>query len=176
MMIKQETVKTYDKIASTWNKKVWVQSQEFNQRIISFADISGDEVSLDVGIGTGNLENFLMTRTVMGIDISKRMLEECRKNHPGIKLYYADAERLPFDDESFDFVYSRNLLQNFKDPEKAFEEMYRVLKVGGKIMIIEGAVYEKERAYPTNIVRVVEPHHPLFPSHEQLRNLFFLLG
>lgn len=175
-MVKEKTISTYQKIADTWDNKVWVRSAEFNAKIVEFADARGDEIALDVGIGTGALEEYLKLANVTGIDISKNMLDACLKKHPDMRLCLADAENLPFRDGSFDFVYCRNLLQNFNEPAKAFGEMYRVLKTNGKFMVIEGAVYENERMYVTACVRVVEQHHPPFPSHEQIRALFERFG
>ncbi len=175
-MSKKQIAEVYDNIAGTWSEKVWVKSSDFNHRIVSFSDVKGNESALDVGIGAGDLEDFLGLERVTGVDISKQMLDECRRKHPGFDLHEGDAESLPFPEGRFDFVYCRNFLQNFEDPQKVFSEMYRVLRAGGKLMAVESAVYESERQYVTDIVRVVEPHHALFPSHEQLHNLFKKYG
>lgn len=162
----------YEKIADTWKSKVWVQSPDFNHKIACFAGLKGNENALDVGIGSGELESFLELKNVTGMDISKKMIDKCKNNHPTFKLLIGDAEKIPFKDNSFDFVFCRNLLQHFDNPHAAFCEMHRVTKKDGKIMVVESAVYEPERKYVTEIVRVAEPYHPLFPSHEQLRSLF----
>lgn len=47
-----------------------------------------------------------------------------------------DKEKLPFPDEYFDIVYSKNLIEHLRNPGFALEEMWRVLKKGGKIIII----------------------------------------
>lgn len=174
--IKESTKKLYNKIAPTWKQKVWVTSAEFNERIISFAELKGNEKALDVGIGSGELAAVLRLEDVIGVDISEKMIQECRKLHPEYKLYVGDAESLPFKDNTFDFVYCRNFLQNFEDPTRAFQEMHRVTKPSGKIMVIESAVFENERQFVAKIIRVVEPHHPLFPSHERLLDLFKKAG
>ncbi|MFA5887632.1 MAG: class I SAM-dependent methyltransferase [Candidatus Nanoarchaeia archaeon] len=170
--MKNEVKGIYDRIAESWKNKVWVQSSDFNSRIVKFSEITGNEKSLDVGIGSGDLETSLSLTDVAGIDISSKMIDECRKIHPNFKLCVSDAEALPFENECFDFVCCRNLLQHFVDPCKAFGEMYRVTKKNGKILVIESAVYKNETFCVTPIVRVTEPHHPEFPSHELLRSLF----
>ncbi|OGN94138.1 MAG: hypothetical protein A2Z75_04125 [Chloroflexi bacterium RBG_13_50_10] len=166
----------YACIADSWSSKLWAKSRSFNAAIAAFVDTTGHERSLDVGIGAGDLEDFMNMADVTGVDLSANMLRRCLKRHPAYKLCIGDAENLPFNDESFDFVFCRNLLQNFDYPQKAFGEMYRVLMVGGKLAVIESAVCEHERQYVTDIVRVIEPDHPLFPSHEQLRGLFEDIG
>ncbi len=153
-LMKSRVRDTYNKICATWNNKVWAQSEDFNSMIVEFADIQGDEKALDVGIGSGDLETFLPLTDVTGIDISEGMIRECRKKHPKLKLYACDAEHLPFKDNSFDFVYCRNLLQHFDDPVNAVMEMRRVARPKGKIMAIESAVYENERQFVTDIVRL----------------------
>ena len=151
---------------------MWVNNSDFKQKIINFAKLKGDEKILDVGIGAGDLSGLFNSKEVTGIDFSKTMLSECKKLHPEFKLVLADAEKLPFSDEKFDVVCCRNFLQNFNDPSMAFGEMVRVTKTGGKIIVIESAVYENERAFPTDFCRIAEPFHPLFPSHESLFFLF----
>lgn len=170
--MKEDVKATYDKIAGCWKNKVWVQSSDFTSRIVQFAEIKGDEKALDIGIGSGDLETSLNLENVTGIDISSKMLDECRKAHPQFKLLVCDAEYIPFRDECFDLVFCRNLLQHFEDPYKAFGEMHRVTKKQGRILAIESAVYENETFCVTPIVRVTEPHHPEFPSHELLHSLF----
>lgn len=171
-MIKQLIKKEYDNLGAQWREKVWVNDEDFQKEIIKFADVGGNERALDVGIGAGDLIGLLTVRRVTGVDISERMIAECRKLHPSYELLLGDAEHLPFADNLFDLVCCRNLLQNFLDPNLAFSEMFRVLKSGGKFLTIESAVYENERQFPTRFCRIIEPFYPLFPSHEMLKLLF----
>ncbi len=171
-MLKKKIIYVYDTIAPNWRQKVWVHDTDFKNKIIRFANIHHDKTLLDVGIGAGDLAALFNVKSVTGVDISKSMLNECKKLHPNFKLVLGDAEKLPFEDDSFDVVCSRNLLQNFNNPTKAFKEMARVLKKRGRLIVVEAAVEENERSIPTKNVRVVEPFHPLFPSHKMLRKLF----
>ncbi|MEA3324083.1 MAG: methyltransferase domain-containing protein [Euryarchaeota archaeon] len=99
---------------------------------------------LDVGTGTGFLALLLaeMGHNVTGIDISKRMLEKSRQNadamHLSIDFMHGDAEKLPFEDEMFDIVVNRNLLWTLPDPMAAACEWSRVVKSGGKLVLIDG--------------------------------------
>ena len=171
-MSKKQIKDYYNKIAPDWRQKVWVQDTNFKKEIIKFANINPNSLLLDVGIGAGDLAALFKVKSVTGVDISKSMLKECKKLHPNYKLILGDAEKLPIKDNFFDVVCSRNLLQNFNNPTKAFNEMVRVLKKGGLLVVIEAAVDEYERDIPTKNVRVAEPFHPLFPSHEMLKKLF----
>jgi len=171
-VLKKLIKKEYNSIASSWRQKVWVHDSDFKNRIAKFANVRKDRTLLDVGIGAGDLTSLFRAKFITGVDISHAMLNECKKLHPDYKLILGDAEKLPFEDNSFDIVCCRNLLQNFDNPTRAFKEMVRVLKREGNLVVVETAVYESERKFPTRIVRVVEPFHPLSPSHEMLHKLF----
>jgi ubiquinone/menaquinone biosynthesis C-methylase UbiE len=162
----------YDQIAQSWGVKVWVDDEEFKKEIINFADLTGKEKMLEVGIGAGDFARSFGLEDVTGVDISAGMLAECHQKHPTFTLINADGEKLPLQDNSFDLVCCRNYLQNFDDPTQAFKEMVRVVKPRGKIMAVEAAVFKNEREIITEALRIVEPHHPLFPSHELLYDLF----
>jgi ubiquinone/menaquinone biosynthesis C-methylase UbiE len=93
---------------------------------------------LDVGSGTGTflkiLKKFFKNSfEAVGVDTSS-IGREFHKNK-GIKFYLADAQRLPFGDGSFDFVFSIDALEHIINPQKAISEMYRVAKSGGLILV-----------------------------------------
>ena len=104
----------------------------------------GSPRALDVGTGPGQFA-FYLARTgfeVTGIDLSPNMIEKAQKRgrEMGFSVDFrtGDAEALPFEDDSFDVVVSRNLVWTLPSPEKALEEWYRVLKPGGRIIISDG--------------------------------------
>ena len=97
---------------------------------------------LEIGIGTGkNLEFYGNKANVTGIDISKGMLSRARINAKGLgrefNLLIADAQNLMFADNSFDFVIGFLVLCSIPDPVRALKEMARVVKPGGKIILVE---------------------------------------
>lgn len=53
----------------------------------------------------------------------------------GAKYAYGNCMQMPFDDESFDAVFSNGLLHEWEDPVKVFNAIYRVLKPGGRFFI-----------------------------------------
>ena len=87
---------------------------------------------LDVACGTGDMMVRLAEQgcTVTGVDISEEMLEVARLKAKGARFMVADAEHLPFEDNSFDTVTCAFGVRNFVHLEKGLSEMMRVLKPG----------------------------------------------
>ncbi len=101
----------------------------------------GDRV-LEVSVGTGgNLRLLPETAEYFGLDLTKGMLKQCRRNlrrwQQSATLFNGNAERLPFDDASFDVVFHVGGINFFNDQEAAIREMIRVAKPGAKILIVD---------------------------------------
>lgn len=96
---------------------------------------------LDVGCGTGNFSIKLakMGCEVVGIDVSEEMLKvaeaKAREEGLNIKFYKMDAHQMEFEDNTFDGVLSVTAFEFLKEPEKAIEEIFRVLKPNGQLLI-----------------------------------------
>ena len=107
----------------------------------------GDRV-LDLAGGTGDLARLLLPRVTPGggvvmADINASMLEQGRARLldeglcRGLNFVQADAERLPFTDASFECVTIAFGLRNVSVKERALQAMYRVLKPGGRLLVLE---------------------------------------
>jgi 2-polyprenyl-6-hydroxyphenyl methylase/3-demethylubiquinone-9 3-methyltransferase len=139
----------YDRLAHTW----WREDENmallrtgmnpgrfgYMRRILD-QELGGDrrgERCLDVGCGGGLLaEEFArLGCEVVGVDPSEPSLETARAHADaqGLTIEYlaAVAERLPFDDESFDFAYCCDVLEHVDSVERAVAEAARVLRPGG---------------------------------------------
>jgi ubiquinone/menaquinone biosynthesis C-methylase UbiE len=83
----------------------------------------------------------LGTYRVTGLDISETFVELARANaeqeNVAVDFRRGNASAMPFRDAKFDFLLCRAAFKNFTDPSGALEEMYRVLKPGGKALIID---------------------------------------
>ena len=100
--------------------------------------------ALDAGCGTGFLSFELAARghRVTGVDFAPAMLAEARRkatqqNFP-VRFEEADAERLSFPAASFDLAISRHVLWTLPHPEAAIDEWIRVLRPGGRLVVIDG--------------------------------------
>ncbi|MCL6559652.1 MAG: class I SAM-dependent methyltransferase [Firmicutes bacterium] len=103
---------------------------------------------LDVGTGSGFLALLLaeMGHRVVAVDAAPAMLEIASKNaaQRGLKIDFRlnDASELVgFADDTFDAVVSRHVVWTLPDPEKAYAEWWRVLRPGGKLIVIDGNWY-----------------------------------
>ena len=121
---------------------------------------------LDVGTGPGFFAILLAEAgyQVTAVDYTEKMLKEAGKNArelaEQITWKQMDAQKLDFEDETFDAVVSRNLTWNLEKPENAYEEWMRVLKPGGKMLNYDANWYhhlfdkEKRKEYEEDRKRV----------------------
>lgn len=131
-------------IDTIWRKKaIGLLKEEQPQKI------------LDVATGTADVAieaaNQLNPAAIVGVDISVEMLEVGRKKirrkglQEIIRLEEGDSENLPFPDNTFDALTVAFGVRNFEDLEQGLREMQRVLKPGGKVVILE---FSKPTIFP----------------------------
>lgn len=113
---------------------------------------------LDVACGTGDMALLLAERgaTVTGVDISEEMLDIARFKVQGSRLMVADAEHLPFEDNSFDAVTCAFGVRNFVHLEQGLSEMLRVIKPGGVMVILELATPDS---------KLIKPFYNIYTKH-----------
>jgi len=118
----------------------------WRKRLVKHLKKQAPKHILDVATGTGDLAIAMLKSNpekVIGIDISKGMLEVGRKKmkdkglEDRISLKQADSENLPFEDNTFDAVTVSFGARNFENLEKGLSEMCRVMRPGGKLYILE---------------------------------------
>ena len=104
-------------------------------------------LALEIGPGPGYLGLEWLKQTkgtqLKGLDISRDMLTVAEKNAreygltDRVEYVHGDALQLPFEDEFFDGVFTNATLHEWADPECALNEIYRVLKPGGRYLITD---------------------------------------
>lgn len=94
---------------------------------------------LDIAAGTGSSSRPLADAgaNVIPLDFSKGMLDAGRKRHPDLAFTHGDALALAFKDNEFDVTTISFGLRNTSDTSKALKESFRVLKSGGRIVVVE---------------------------------------
>lgn len=147
--------------------------------IMDFCGISKQMRVLDLACGTGitTCEAAKRAKEVVGLDITKDMLSQAeQKRHneklTNISFELGDVEKLPYEDESFDIVFTRYSFHHFLDVKKVFGEMLRVCKRGGRIVVVD-VVLEKihEKAF-NEMERLRDPSHTRALTKEEFENLF----
>jgi len=110
------------------------------EEVAEFNKHAGEKVlEVGVGIGTDLLQYAKYGSICYGIDLTETAIKITKKRFKmyGLKaqLQVADCENLPFDNNFFDLVYSMGVLHHTNDTQKGVNEVYRVLKPGGKAII-----------------------------------------
>jgi demethylmenaquinone methyltransferase / 2-methoxy-6-polyprenyl-1,4-benzoquinol methylase len=116
------------------------QDVRWRKQVIQLARLNGNASLLDLGTGTGDLAReallqFPQTK-VTAADFTLEMMRVGQTTGP-LNFSAADALRLPFNNSVFDAVISGFLMRNLIDLQKGIEEQFRVLKKGGRIVILD---------------------------------------
>lgn len=113
----------------------------WRRRAVQLADIRGDDDVLDVACGTGDFTRAFAQarpRSVTGSDFAHEMLARAAQANSDVPRWVeADALRLPFRDASFSLLTCAFGVRNFVDLDAGFAEMHRVLRPGGRVVILE---------------------------------------
>lgn len=147
----------FDRIADTYDRFNHILSLNIDSRWRRKAadSLSVSERVLDVAIGTADLAIELIKRNkagkVTGLDLSAEMMKIGQRKVAGMKMdgrvefVQGSALEMPFEESSFDAVTCAFGVRNFSDLDTGLREMFRVLKPGGQLMILEFS-------YPSNPV------------------------
>jgi ubiquinone/menaquinone biosynthesis C-methylase UbiE len=104
-----------------------------------YIDIKPNDIILDIGGNTGKITEAYSNncKDVVVLEPKHSVVEYGRSHRPNIKFVEGGAENIPLPDEFFDKVVASASFHHFSDQDKALEEMRRVLKSDGKIIILE---------------------------------------
>ncbi|MDA0162042.1 ubiquinone/menaquinone biosynthesis methyltransferase [Solirubrobacter ginsenosidimutans] len=133
----------FDRIAGVYDVMNTVMTaglhHQWRTRAVDLARVGPGTRSLDVATGTGDLAIELASRggDVVGSDFSEGMLERARAKAPALTWEQADAQALPYPDDAFDAATVGFGARNFSDLPLGLSEMVRVVKPGGRVVILE---------------------------------------
>jgi demethylmenaquinone methyltransferase/2-methoxy-6-polyprenyl-1,4-benzoquinol methylase len=133
----------FDRIASVYDLMNSVMTagmhQRWRERAVDVARVGSGSKALDVATGTGDLAIALNERgaDVVGVDFAEKMLEIARRKAPGIEFRGGNALALDFPDNQFDAATVGFGARNFDDLDRGLAEMARVVKPGGRVVVLE---------------------------------------
>ena len=174
-MVQQSFRKQADKFAVYHMSKA-----EYTDYLIRKIGATGNEHALEVAAGTCICGRALapFVKDITCLDLTEEMLihgkklaEESQINN--IHFQTGNAEELPYEDETFDLVMTRLSFHHFLNPDKPFQEMRRVLKKGGKLVVWDmEAAKESLRVVDDKIEQMRDPSHTRILSREEFEKMF----
>lgn len=134
--------KVYEKLAAVYDYTFGPTLHPGRLEAISQMALRPAHAVLEVGVGTGiNLPLYPSGCSITGVDLSRKMLEKAqsrvdRHRLGNCRVMAMDASAMTFADESFDVVYAPYLISVVPDPIKVAQEMCRVCRTGGRVIIL----------------------------------------
>jgi ubiquinone/menaquinone biosynthesis C-methylase UbiE len=135
---------SFSKVAANYSRSKFHTAAERMQEVLDLAQPQKGDLALDVATGTGNTAFALAphVRRVIGLDITRQMLDEARRvaaERAIVNVDWAmgDAVRLPFQDETFDLYTVRAAPHHFPDIPSFLDEAFRVLRPGRDAAFID---------------------------------------
>jgi ubiquinone/menaquinone biosynthesis C-methylase UbiE len=137
---------SFSRVAANYTRSTFHASSERLQEVLDLAQPSPGDLALDVATGTGNTAFALAphVRRVIGLDLTREMLEQARRiaaerSIDNVDWVIGDAERLPFDEDTFDVYVVRAAPHHFPDVDAFLRESLRVLKPGRAAAFVDCA-------------------------------------
>jgi ubiquinone/menaquinone biosynthesis C-methylase UbiE len=170
----------WDKRSLTYDSKRFDYMKYFQKKAIAQIDIKKNMSFLDLGCGTGWAVCYVAKRLdytghFFGIDISGGMIDKANENvrgHDNISFIKANSENLPFINDFFDNIICTNSFHHYLNPDKVIAEIHRVLKVNGKICILDITSDDFFIRWINQKVKEKEEVHVNFYSSLDYKDLF----
>lgn len=145
----EKTKRRYDRIAPIFDAlEGFLEGLFFSQwRKTLWNKVEGQHV-LEVGVGTGkNFPYYPADTQITALDFSEKMLERAKskqlRQHVAVELELMDVESLCYADNSFDTVIATFVFCSVPQPHKGLQELYRVCKPGGQVLLLEHVLSSK---------------------------------
>jgi len=139
MTTDKKTIKSYNNYALKWAEKIRSgknTAHKFLEKPAMYKKLPNlkEKSVLCIGCGTGEECKHLKllgAKKVIGIDISKRLIDFAKKSYPDLEFKVMDMEKLNFPKNCFDFVYSSLTMHYVRDWTKTLSGVYKILKKNG---------------------------------------------
>lgn len=163
----------FERVADTWDKvrSLHYPNEAIEKALLEAVGAGRFERVIDIGTGTGRMLTLFAPRAdeAEGLDLSHNMLTVARANlaESGIEnaqVRQGDASATPFDDASADLVILHQVLHYIDVPEQVIGEAARLLKPGGRLLIVDFAPHDLE------FLRTDHAHRHLGVQHQALKS------
>lgn len=160
----------YDKIGIGYNT-TRKADKYLTERFLALLNPKRDALYLDIGCGTGNYTNEFQKQgfSFIGIDPSKEMLDKAKAKNKNIDWRIGQVENLELENNSVDGIVAGLTIHHWQNLEKGFEEMARVLKPNGKIVIFTSLPKQMKNYWLNHYFpKMMEISTNLMPSQEHI--------
>jgi ubiquinone/menaquinone biosynthesis C-methylase UbiE len=130
--------RTYSIYETIWKKELhYIDWKRFALLVKHYQEEKGKY--LDIGCFNSPMPLELVktyrNQEITAVDYCGKLIDELKERHPEVNYLWADAEKLPFENEYFDYIVIGELIEHTEDPAKIVREAMRVLKKGGWLAI-----------------------------------------
>lgn len=148
--------------------------------VVEFSGVRSGDTVLEVGAGTGNFLDLFrpVAVTLVAVDLTLRMLQQGRAEHPGVMAVAADGNQLPFASRSIDLVACAQMLHHIWEPVPLLKEMRRVVKPDGRILVVDQVAPEsyEQTAFMNELEALRDPSHASSRAPSVMRTLVRAAG
>ncbi len=176
----------WDKWASSMDSDGWRHDflREAQSKVISLLNIQEGVHFLDIGCGTGwavgEAAKLVDDKGLFyGVDLSSGMIEKAKSRFDGkdnFRFIQANVETIPLDGDFFDVIICTNSFHHYLHPDKALDEMHRLLKSGGKVYILDPTADTWMIKLADKVIKLAEPEHVKIYSTKEFQKLFQKAG
>ena len=143
--LEKNSIEEFSKWADNYdNPLTSITFRQTNAKIVKLLDPKQNSSFLDVGCGSGILIKYLLEANrgmkLCGLDITPQMVEVAKRkfaSNQSVEITLGSAVKMPYKNNSFDYVTCASSFHHHPDPLKSVKEMVRVLKPGGKLLILD---------------------------------------
>jgi len=173
----------FDNAAETWDQRFHTHKlSKFLEKLVPQFGIQAGQKVLDVGTGTGILVPYLTKAvgpkgSVTAIDFSEKMAQKCKEKHGHLRNFTVEVgniEEATFPPEQFDAVVCFGVFPHLKNKVKALQNINRILKTGGKLVIAHALSSEELKVHHKNASEHVA--HDMMPENEEMTRLLEQTG